>query len=252
MRVGGTEYSLREAAGAFGDLGTLIPFLAGCIAVARIDPAGVLIAFGLFRILAGMAFRTPIPIQPMKAIGTAAISHPGTITPRAVWASGLFTGVLWLLVGVSGAVGWIARITQPGQRLHDGRHRPRCRTQRGSVSRPAVVERSSNFTLHQSARPRRSLAAGERARSSHCPYAGASRSQARGRTWNPTEGRGTAVRSRRRAQPGHPDGGGAGSQGGKHLRVDATTGAATASTRRCCRASRCRCRHPRVDAGIWR
>ena len=73
MRVGGTEYSLREAAGAFGDLGTLIPFLAGCIAVARIDPAGVLIAFGLFRILAGMAFRTPIPIQPMKAIGTAAI-----------------------------------------------------------------------------------------------------------------------------------------------------------------------------------
>jgi MFS superfamily sulfate permease-like transporter len=72
---------------------------------------GVLVAFGLFKIAAGLYFRTPVPIQPMKAIGTAAISHAGTITQGAIWASGLFTGVLWLVLGLSGAVSWIARIT---------------------------------------------------------------------------------------------------------------------------------------------
>src|SRR2546428_401331 len=111
MRIVGNEYSLREAAGAFGDLGTLIPFIVGYITVAKIDPSGVLVAFGVFKIVAGLTYRTPVPIQPMKAIGTAAISSAGAITPAAIWASGLFTGVLWLVMGLSGAVSWIAKIT---------------------------------------------------------------------------------------------------------------------------------------------
>jgi MFS superfamily sulfate permease-like transporter len=111
MRIAGNEYSLRELAGAFGDLGTLIPFVVGYITVAGMDPAGVLVGFGLFKIAAGLYFKTPIPVQPMKAIGTVAISQPGLVTPGAVWASGLFTGVLWLALGLTGAVSWIARIT---------------------------------------------------------------------------------------------------------------------------------------------
>jgi MFS superfamily sulfate permease-like transporter len=111
VRIGGNAYDVRELAGAFGDLGTLIPFVVGYITVARMDPAGVLIAFGLFKILAGVTFKTPVPIQPMKAIGTAAITQAGLVTPGAVWASGLFTGLLWLGMGLSGAVSWIARIT---------------------------------------------------------------------------------------------------------------------------------------------
>ena len=111
MRIGGNSYDLRELAGAFGDLGTLIPFLVGYITVNKMDPCGVLLAFGLFKIFAGLYFRTPVPIQPMKAIGTAAITHAGTISPGAIWASGLFTGVFWLVMGVTGMVGWIARIT---------------------------------------------------------------------------------------------------------------------------------------------
>jgi MFS superfamily sulfate permease-like transporter len=111
MRAHGNVYDLREVAGAFGDLGTLIPFLAGYITVAKMDPVGVLVAFGLFKVVAGLYFKTPIPIQPMKAIGTAAITHPGAVSPGAIWASGLFTGAFWLVMGVSGAVTWIARIT---------------------------------------------------------------------------------------------------------------------------------------------
>lgn len=108
---GGNVYNLRELAGAFGDLGTLIPFLVGYITISKLDPAGVLVAFGLFKIIAGLYFKTPIPIQPMKAIGTAAISHAGTLTAGAIWAAGLFTGLFWLVMGLTGAVTWVAQMT---------------------------------------------------------------------------------------------------------------------------------------------
>jgi MFS superfamily sulfate permease-like transporter len=111
MRIGGNVYDLQELAGAFGDLGTLIPFLVGYITISKMDPVGVLVAFGLFKIFAGLYFRTPVPIQPMKAIGTAAITHPGTIAQGSIWASGVFTGIFWLVMGVTGAITWIAKIT---------------------------------------------------------------------------------------------------------------------------------------------
>ncbi|MGH8058311.1 MAG: putative sulfate/molybdate transporter [Candidatus Entotheonellia bacterium] len=71
----------------------------------------MLVAFGLFKIIVGLAFKTPVPIQPMKAIGTAAISHAGAIGPGAIWASGLFTGLLWLVMGLTGAVTLMAKLT---------------------------------------------------------------------------------------------------------------------------------------------
>jgi hypothetical protein len=99
-------YNLQEFAGAFGDLGTLIPFVVGYITVNHMDPAGILVGFGVFKLWAGLYFKTPVPIQPMKAIGTAAITH------GAIFASGLFTGVVWGLMGLSGAVTWIQKITR--------------------------------------------------------------------------------------------------------------------------------------------
>ena len=69
MRFWGNEYNKMEFAGAFGDLGTLIPFVVGYITLNKMDPLGILVAFGLFKIFVGLHFRTPIPVQPMKAIG---------------------------------------------------------------------------------------------------------------------------------------------------------------------------------------
>jgi len=105
-------YTLQEVAGAFGDLGTLIPFVVGYITINHMDPAGILVGFGVFKLWAGLYFKTPVPIQPMKAIGTAAISQAGTITHGAIFASGLFTGAVWGLMGLSGAVSWIQQITR--------------------------------------------------------------------------------------------------------------------------------------------
>jgi len=105
---GRNAYNVRELAGAFGDLGTFIPFLVGYLTVSKMDPVGILVAFGMFKIFAGLYFRTPVPIQPMKAIGTAPITHAGVIAPGAILASGLFTEAFWLLMGATGAATWIA------------------------------------------------------------------------------------------------------------------------------------------------
>jgi MFS superfamily sulfate permease-like transporter len=100
-----------EFAGAFGDLGTLIPFVVGYITLNKMDPLGILVAFGLFKIFVGLYFRTPVPIQPMKAIGGMAIAHPEAITHGMIWGSGIFTGLFWLLMGLTGAITWIEKIT---------------------------------------------------------------------------------------------------------------------------------------------
>jgi MFS superfamily sulfate permease-like transporter len=111
MRLWGNDYNKMEFAGAFGDLGTLIPFVVGYITLNKMDPLGILVAFGIFKIFVGLYFRTPIPIQPMKAIGGMAIAHAGTITPGMIWGSGIFTGLFWLLMGVTGAITWIEKVT---------------------------------------------------------------------------------------------------------------------------------------------
>jgi hypothetical protein len=111
MRLWGNDYNKMEFAGAFGDLGTLVPFVVGYITLNKMDPLGILVAFGLFKIFVGLYFKTPVPIQPMKAIGGMAISHAGTITPGMIWGSGVFTGLFWLLIGGTGAITWIEKIT---------------------------------------------------------------------------------------------------------------------------------------------
>ncbi|HYA38771.1 MAG TPA: putative sulfate/molybdate transporter [Candidatus Methylomirabilis sp.] len=98
------QFNRFEWAGAFGDLGTLIPFIVGYVSVVGMDPCGVLFAFGFVMIVSGSYYDTPFPVQPMKAIGAVATAQAGNaaITANAVGAAGLITGALWLLLGASG------------------------------------------------------------------------------------------------------------------------------------------------------
>jgi MFS superfamily sulfate permease-like transporter len=111
MRFLGNEYNRNELAGAFGDLGTFIPFVAAYITLNKMDPLGILVSFGVFKIFVGQYFKTPMPVQPMKAIGGMAITHPESITQGMIWGSGLFTAAFWLIMGLSGAVSWLHKIT---------------------------------------------------------------------------------------------------------------------------------------------
>ncbi len=106
------HYNRLEWAGAFGDVGTLIPFVVAYITIVKMPPLGLLFMFGITLMASGLYYRTPIPIQPMKAIGAAAIA--GGISPAALYGSGLTTGLFWLLAGVTGILRPIAKLaTKP-------------------------------------------------------------------------------------------------------------------------------------------
>jgi len=107
------RYDRAEWAGAFGDLGTLLPFVIAYIAVLKMDPLGILLAFGLAMIATGLFYKTPVPVQPMKAIGAVAATQAAqsmVITPQAVLIGGFATGVFWLLLGMTGLAQKVARL----------------------------------------------------------------------------------------------------------------------------------------------
>src|SRR5512135_1728665 len=105
-------YNRMEWAGAFGDVGTLIPFVVAYITIVKMPPLGLLFMFGITLMASGLYYRTPLPIQPMKAIGAAAIA--GGISPSAVYGAGITTGIFWFLAGTTGIIRPIARLaTKP-------------------------------------------------------------------------------------------------------------------------------------------
>jgi len=109
MKVGEFEFNLRELAGSMGDFGTLFPLAIGYIAVCGLNPAGLLVMTGVANILTGLIYRLPMPIQPMKLLAVVAIAQHWS--PSMVYASGFAMGVVWLLIALTGIMGWIARVT---------------------------------------------------------------------------------------------------------------------------------------------
>lgn len=101
-----------DLGGALGDLGTLLPFLVGFIVVAGVQPTSILLAFGLSRVIVGWRFGMPMPVQPMKAVGAAALAHTVVGTndmPTVLALAALMTGVFWLIAAWSGLARWLAR-----------------------------------------------------------------------------------------------------------------------------------------------
>ncbi len=90
------KFNLFEFAGSFGDLGVLIPFVVAYITIVGLNPQGVLFGFGISLLFVGLYYRTPVPVQPMKAIGGAVIAQP-SLGAGAVYGAGIFTGLFWLI-----------------------------------------------------------------------------------------------------------------------------------------------------------
>jgi MFS superfamily sulfate permease-like transporter len=110
------RFDLPEWAGAFGDLGTLIPFVAAYVSILKMDANGLLVAFGVALIVVGSIYRTPFPVQPMKAIGAAAVSQAtlaAGLGSAVVVGAALTTGLLWIALAVTGlgrrAASWVPR-----------------------------------------------------------------------------------------------------------------------------------------------
>jgi len=109
----GNRFDRMEWAGAFGDLGTLIPFVVAYLSMLSLDPFGVLFSFGVAMIICGLVYRTPFPVQPMKAVGAIATTQAAqtlTVTAGAVYAAGLASGVIWLLLGLTGTAQKVTKL----------------------------------------------------------------------------------------------------------------------------------------------
>jgi MFS superfamily sulfate permease-like transporter len=107
------RFDRMEVAGAFGDLGTLVPFVVAYIGVLKMDPFGILLGFGLAMIVCGFVYRTPIPVQPMKAAGAIATTQAAqtlVLTPAMVCGASLATGLIWLLLGITGTARYVAHL----------------------------------------------------------------------------------------------------------------------------------------------
>ena len=93
------KFSLKEFGGAFGDWGTLIPFVIGYISIVGLNPAGIFFCLGITNIVLGIRYNLPLPVQPQKTISTVALAE--SWTPNMVISTGFGTGIIWTTIGFS-------------------------------------------------------------------------------------------------------------------------------------------------------
>jgi MFS superfamily molybdate transporter len=102
------KHLVRDAGGALGDLGTLIPLGLGAIGLAGLAPVPVLLGFAVFYIATGLYYRLPVPVQPMKAV--AALLLTTQVTSQSLVASGVLIGAILLVLGLTGWINSAARL----------------------------------------------------------------------------------------------------------------------------------------------
>lgn len=122
LRLRSMRFGLAEVSGALGDLGTFVPIAVSLVMVCHLDIGTVLLFAGLYNIVTGFVFNQPIPVQPMKAIAAVAIAE--SLSPGMIAAAGFGTGIIVLLLGVTGLVEvidrWVPRPVVRGIQLGVG------------------------------------------------------------------------------------------------------------------------------------
>lgn len=102
------RFNLQELGGALGDLGTLLPLMVALILVNRLNPTAVLVLTGLFYIGAGLYFRVPMPVQPLKVVAAIAISFG--LSASVIGAAGLIMGIILLLLSLTNLMSYIVKL----------------------------------------------------------------------------------------------------------------------------------------------
>jgi len=93
-----------ELAGAVADLGVLVPIAVALIVKNGLTPTAVLLPAGLLCVAAGLLYRVPVPVQPLKAFGAIAIAKG--FGPSEIAAGALLMGSVFVVLGASG---WLDR-----------------------------------------------------------------------------------------------------------------------------------------------
>ena len=100
------RFDRNEFSGAFGDMGTDFPLIAGMILAVGLKPASVLTLFGSMQILTGLLYGIPMPAQPLKAMAVIVITQKAS--GAALYGGGLAIGVLMLVLAATGLLTLLA------------------------------------------------------------------------------------------------------------------------------------------------
>ncbi|MBC7227777.1 MAG: sulfate permease [Thermoflexales bacterium] len=140
-----------EVGGALGDLGTLVPLAVALITVNGLPATGVFFGFGVAYILAGLFYRLPIPVQPLKAVAAIAIARG--LSGSTVTAAGWWMGLFLLLLALTDASRWLERLfTRPVVRgIQLGLGLMLVRSGVALASRPQVVPGGEERVVHLAA-----------------------------------------------------------------------------------------------------
>ncbi len=106
--VGSFRFGLSELGGALGDLGVLLPLTVALITLNHMSATSLFLVVGLAYVVAGLFYRLPVPVQPLKAV--AAIAIAGGLSASEISASGLVMAAILLLLAVTGTIGAVARL----------------------------------------------------------------------------------------------------------------------------------------------
>ena len=97
----------RELAGAVADLGVLVPIAVALIVKNGLSPTAVLLPAGLLYVTAGVLYRLPVPVQPLKAFGAIAIAKG--LGADEIAGGALLMGAIFVALGASGLLDVVAR-----------------------------------------------------------------------------------------------------------------------------------------------
>ncbi len=87
---------LGDVSGAFGDLGTFLPYVIVAIGAGLLSPAPVFAGFAVGYLLVAIVYRLPVAVQPMKAVG-AVILAGGLSGGEVAWAGAMLGAILLAL-----------------------------------------------------------------------------------------------------------------------------------------------------------
>ncbi|MGH6736674.1 MAG: putative sulfate/molybdate transporter [Methyloceanibacter sp.] len=96
-----------EFSGAIADLGVLVPIAVALIMQNGLSASAVLLPAGLLYVAAGLYYRLPVPVQPLKAFGAIAIVEG--LGANEIAAGALLMGAVFVALGASG---WLDRVAK--------------------------------------------------------------------------------------------------------------------------------------------
>ena len=105
---GSFRFDRAELAWAVADLGVLVPIAVASIVKNGLTPTAVLLPAGLLYVVAGLVYRLPVPVQPLKAFGAIAIAHGFGADDIA--AGALLMGMIFVALGASGLLDQVAKV----------------------------------------------------------------------------------------------------------------------------------------------